>query len=79
MDAFVKVFGGVILVVGGLFLAMCLGPLFGWIVGITPIGSWVAQGGHALGLNFAQGDIWALGAFLGFFTPGFRSHLKTEK
>ena len=77
MDAFVKFFGSIVLVAGGLFLAMLLGPVFGalsgWFIGLTPIGGWVAQGGRAIGLTFNSHDLWAIGAFMGFITPGFRA------
>lgn len=71
MEFAAKIFGGTILVLGGLFLMVILGTLMGaisgWIVGLffsdTILGVWSKFG-------ISGFTMWELGAFLGF-TGGF--------
>ena len=75
MDTFVKAFGGAVVALGGVFLLVILGTLFGsvagWTVGLV-FGDTIL--GIASQLGIKNVTMWQLGGFLGF-VGGF---LKTK-
>ena len=75
MDKFVKVMGAAVLSVGGIFMLVCLGTLFGaaagWIVGLF-FGETILFVLAKLGSTGIA--MWQFGAFMGF-VGGF---LKTK-
>lgn len=75
LETFGKVIGGAVLAVGGIFLLVILGTLFGalagWIVGLV-FGDTILLIAAKLGIDGIA--MWQFGAFLGF-VGGF---LKTK-
>ncbi len=65
-----------------MFLRALLGPLFGalagFFLGITAIGVWVSDGFMALGLTIPPGQLWLVGAALGFVGAFFRPVLTVD-
>ncbi len=43
-----------------------VGALGGWLLGITPVGTWIAGGLQAVHIEAHAGDIYKVGALLGF-------------
>ena len=68
-EGFLLIIGIALLVVGALFLFALLGTVMGlftgWVISITPLGSFVEQGFKTFGFN-AEGLLPHIGATLGF-------------
>lgn len=75
MEKMTLVFGGMMIFMGSIFIAVVLGPLLGafagWVVGLV-FGETIL--GIAAQLGIKDVEMWQLGAFLGFVS-GF---LKTK-
>lgn len=62
-------FGGLIL---NIIATPLIGAFVGWVLGLTPLGPFVAHGAQALGLNITVADLPALFAFIGMVAAFFK-------
>jgi hypothetical protein len=66
----------------GIVMFPIIGALGGWLLGLTPVGAWIAGGLKLVHLEAQAGDIYKVGALLGFirsFLVKEKSRSKTER
>ena len=59
------------------FLGTLIGAFAGWILSLTPFGSWIEEGFASIGID-ARGKLVAIGALLGFISGFFRHTIKEK-
>lgn len=79
-DLFVGLSSSLVLAVVAFFMCVCYtltGLLTGWVVSITPLGSFVEDGVLSMGFDVA-GKLPAIGAAFGFFTGFIKGVITVE-
>ena len=66
----------------GVIMFTLIGALGGWLLGLTPLGTWIAGGLKLIHVEAQAGDIYKVGALLGFMknfiVPGHGSNKKRK-